>query len=98
MSHDLIAVLIEHGEEHGCVHMTELHEIVLKLELDEDEVEALIERLESHSIELTDDCSRAIEVEVAYTNQQVASATTDSLQLFLNEAGRYTLLTAAQEV
>jgi RNA polymerase primary sigma factor len=98
MSHDLIAVLIEHGEEHGCIHMTELHEIVQKLELEEEEVEALIERLESHSIELTDDCSRAIEVEVAYTNQQVASATTDSLQLFLNEAGRYALLTAAQEV
>jgi len=98
MSHDLIAVLIEHGEEHGCIHMTELHEIVQKLELEEEEVEALIERLESHSIELTDDCSRAIEVEVAYTNQQVATATTDSLQLFLNEAGRYALLTAAQEV
>ena len=98
MSQDLIAVLIEHGEEHGCVHMTELHEIVQKLELEDEEVEALIERLESHSIELTDDCSRAIEVEVAYTNQQVASATTDSLQLFLNEAGRYALLTAAQEV
>jgi RNA polymerase primary sigma factor len=98
MSHDLIAVLIEHGEEHGCIHMTELHEVVQKLELEEEEVEALIERLESHSIELTDDCSRAIEVEVAYTNPQVASATTDSLQLFLNEAGRYALLTAAQEV
>jgi RNA polymerase primary sigma factor len=98
MSQDLIAALLEHGEEHGCVHMTELHEIVQKLELDEEEVEALIERLESHSIELTDDCSRVTEVEVAYTNPQVASATTDSLQLFLNEAGRYTLLTAAQEV
>jgi RNA polymerase primary sigma factor len=98
MSQDLIAALLEHGEEHGCVHMTELHEIVNKLELDEEEVEALIERLESHSIELTDDCSRVTEVEVAYTNTQVASATTDSLQLFLNEAGRYALLTAAQEV
>jgi RNA polymerase primary sigma factor len=98
MSQDLIAALLEHGEEHGCVHMTELHEIVHKLELDEEEVEALIERLESHSIELTDDCSRVTEVEVAYTNTQVASATTDSLQLFLNEAGRYALLTAAQEV
>ena len=98
MSQDLIAALLEHGEEHGCVHMTELHEIVQKLELDEEEVEALIERLESHSIELTDDCSRVTEVEVAYTNPQVASATTDSLQLFLNEAGRYALLTAAQEV
>src|SRR4051794_1063422 len=98
MAQDPIAVLVEHGEEHGCVHMTELYETVQKLELEEDDIETLLERLDSHGIELTDDCSRAIEEEVAYTNQQVAAATTDSLQLFLNEAGRYALLTAAQEV
>ncbi len=57
-----------------------------------------LERLESHGIDVTDDCSRAIEEDVAYTNVQIAAATTDSLQLFLNEAGRYPLLTAAQEV
>jgi RNA polymerase primary sigma factor len=91
-------VLLEHGEEHGCVHMTELYEIVQKLELEEEDIEALLERLEARGIELTDDCSRAIEEEVVYTNQAVAAATTDSLQLFLNEAGRYPLLTAAQEV
>jgi RNA polymerase primary sigma factor len=98
MTLDPIALLLEHGEEHGCVHMTELHELVQKLELEDEEVESLLERLESRGIELTDDCARAIEVEVSYTNTQVASATTDSLQLFLNEAGRYRLLTAAQEV
>jgi RNA polymerase primary sigma factor len=98
MSQDPIAILVEHGEEHGCVHLTELHEIAQRLELEDEEIESLIERLETHGIELTDDCSRAIEEEVTYTNQQVASATTDSLQLFLNEAGRYPLLTAAQEV
>ena len=98
MTADPIALLLEHGDEHGCVHMTELYELVQKLELEEEEVEGIIERLETHGIELTDDCSRAIEEDVAYTNQQIASATTDSLQLFLNEAGRYALLTAAQEV
>jgi len=98
MTQDPIAVLVEHGEEHGCIHMTELYELVQKLELEEDDIENLLERLESHGIDLTDDCSRAIEEEVSYTNQQMASATTDSLQLFLNEAGRFPLLTAAQEV
>jgi RNA polymerase primary sigma factor len=98
MAHDPLALLVEHGEEHGCVHLTELHEITQKLELDEDDIESLLERLDSHGIELTDDCSRAIEEDVVYTNEQVATATTDSLQLFLNEAGRYALLTAAQEV
>src|SRR6476660_898823 len=95
---DPIAILIEQGEEHGVVHMTELYEIVQKLELEEDDIETLLERLDSHGVELTDDCSRAVEDDVVYTNAQIASATTDSLQLFLNEAGRYPLLTAAQEV
>ncbi len=98
MANDLLSVLLEHAEEHGCVHMTELYETVGKLELEEDDIEALLERLETHGIDVTDDCSRAIEEDISYTNTQLASATTDSLQLFLNEAGRYPLLTAAQEV
>ena len=97
-AHDPIGLLLEHGDDHGCIHLTELHELVAKLELDEEDVEALFERLESHGIELTDDCSRALDEPVPYTNHQIAVATTDSLQLFLNEAGRYPLLTAAQEV
>jgi RNA polymerase primary sigma factor len=98
MTTDPIGLLLEHGDDHGCVHLTELRELTQKLELDDEDVEALFERLESHGVELTDDCSRALEEPVAYTNEQLAAATTDSLQLFLNEAGRYTLLTAAQEV
>src|SRR6478735_1476294 len=98
MTVDPIAILLEHGDEHGCVHMTELHELAQKVELEEEEMDVLLERLETHGVELTDDCSRAIEEEVSYTNTQMAAATTDSLQLFLNEAGRYPLLTAAQEV
>src|SRR6476469_9180268 len=98
MTVDPIAHLLEHGEEHGCIHQTELYDLVQKLELDEDDLEHLLDRLETHGVELTDDCSRAFEEDVTYTNTQIASATTDSLQLFLNEAGRYPLLTAAQEV
>jgi RNA polymerase primary sigma factor len=98
VAQDSIARLLEHAEEHGCVHMTELYEVVQRLEMDEDDIEALLERLEANGIELTDDCSRAIEGEVSYTNDGLASTTTDALQLFLNEAGRYPLLTAAQEV
>ena len=98
MATDPLAVLLEHGEEHGCVNLTELYEVVAKLELEEDQVETILEGLETHGIELTDDCSRAIEEEVTYTNTAMASSTTDALQLFLNEAGRYKLLTAAEEV
>ena len=97
-AHDPIAVLVEHGEEHGCVSASELNELAARLELDDEDTENLLERLEAAGIDVTDDCSRAIEEDVTYTNPQVAAATTDSLQLFLNEAGRYPLLTAAQEV
>ena len=61
---DPINHLIEHGEEHGCVHLTELHEVMQRLELDDEEVETILERLEAHGVELTDDCSRAVEEDV----------------------------------
>jgi RNA polymerase primary sigma factor len=102
MSEDLIARLLEHGEEHGCVHLTELNETVQALEMDEEEIEALFERLDVAGIELTDDCARRLEADdgadAHYANDDLAASTTDALQLFLNEAGKWPLLTAAEEV
>jgi RNA polymerase primary sigma factor len=102
VSVDPIGVLLEHGEEHGCVHMTEFYELVERLELDDDEIGSLLDRIEERGIDLTDDCSRAPAPgengEVAYRNDALAGATADALQLFLNEIGRYPLLTAAEEV
>jgi RNA polymerase primary sigma factor len=101
---DPFGTLLEHGEEHGCVHMTELDELVQRLELDEEELEALLERLDARGIEVHDDCARAAEendeatAPVVYTNDALAGATADALQLFLNQIGRYPLLTAAEEV
>jgi RNA polymerase primary sigma factor len=98
MSQEQLRVLLEHGEELGCVNMTALTTLVHELELDDEEVAALYERLEEHSIEVTDDCALPDVEETTYANTQVAAMTSDSLQLFLNEAGRYPLLTAAEEV
>jgi RNA polymerase primary sigma factor len=99
MSHDPIEALLEHGEEHGCVNMTELYELVGRLKLEEEDVEAVMERMHERGIQVTDDCSRVFEEEdVSYTNEMIAGMTVDTLQLFLNEIGRYPLLTAAQEV
>ncbi len=102
MSQDQITRLLEHGDEHGCIHLTELNEVVQALELEEEEIEALFERIEASGIELTDDCARRLgsgdSGDTVYVNGDLAVMTTDSLQLFLNEAGRYPLLTAAEEV
>jgi len=98
---DAVAVLIEHGEEHGCLHFHELDGLAQRLELDEEELEALLDRIESSGIELHDDCARSLtsdEAEITYTNDALVGATSDALQLFLNQIGRYPLLTAAEEV
>src|SRR5436309_11536539 len=98
MAGDPIELLLDHGEEHGCVNMTELYEVVARLELEEEDAGAVLERLQERGIEITDDCSRVTEEEISYTNDLLAGMTSDALQLFLNEIGRYPLLTAAQEV
>jgi RNA polymerase primary sigma factor len=89
---------MEHGEEQGCVNMSAFNELVLELELDDEEVSGLLEQLDERQIELTDDCARPDAAETQYVNTEVAAMTSDSLQLFLNEAGRYPLLTASEEV
>ena len=98
MSYDQLRVLMEHGEELGCVNMSAFTTLLHELELDDDEVAALYETLEEKGIEVTDDCGLPDIEETTYDNPQVAAMTSDSLQLFLNEAGRYPLLTAAEEV
>jgi RNA polymerase primary sigma factor len=99
MSHDQLRALLDRGEEIGCVNMSALEELAAELELDDGDVTALYEELEHRGIELHDDCAHdGAEPEAHYANDDVAAMTTDSLQLFLNEAGRYPLLTAAEEV
>jgi len=93
-----VVSLLEHGEREGCLNLSELDEVVDRLELDEDVVAFVHEELDRRGIEISDDCVRAEAREADYTNGSLAAATADSLQLFLNEIGRYPLLTAAEEV
>jgi RNA polymerase primary sigma factor len=93
-----VTTLIAHGEEHGCLNLSEVTDFLAEAELAEDEVETLYRALEDRGIELTDDCGRTKADETTFVNGDLAHATTDALQLFLNEAARYPLLTAAEEV
>ena len=98
MSHDQLRALMEHAHDSGCVNLSAFTQLLTEMELGDDEVAALYEQLEERGIELTDDCSLPDVEETHFSNETVAAMTTDSLQLFLNEAGRYPLLTAAEEV
>jgi RNA polymerase primary sigma factor len=98
MSHDRLRALMEHADDAGCVNLSAFTQLLTELELDDEDISSLYEQLEERGIELTDDCSLPDVEETRFSNEAVASMTTDSLQLFLNEAGRYPLLTAAEEV
>jgi RNA polymerase primary sigma factor len=100
MAADQLQLLLQVGEDRGCINLSQFTEVAQELELDADELSGLYEQLEERGIELTDDCARetVAEPDVAVANDELAAATTDALQLFLNEAARYQLLTAEQEV
>src|SRR5437763_8007522 len=93
-----LRTLLEQGEEAGCLNLSAVSEFLRGADLDEEQVEGFFEQLEERQIPLTDDCARPDAVESTYVNGDLAVATTDALQLFLNEAGRYKLLTAQEEV
>jgi RNA polymerase primary sigma factor len=96
--HERVEALLAHGEEEGCIEFSEVDEAAQAAELEDEEVQALYEEIERRGIELRDDCARAQAPQATYVNGDLAHATTDALQLFLNEVGRYPLLTAKEEV
>jgi len=93
-----LQALLDQGEELGCLNLSAVSEFLQEAELDEDQTAGFFEQLEERGIPLTDDCARADTSDSTYVNGDLVVATTDALQLFLNEAGRYKLLTAAEEV
>jgi RNA polymerase primary sigma factor len=93
-----VTALLANAEESGCVATSEIDALARSLELSDDDVNELHERLETRGIDVTDDCARAETPETRYTISDLAGQTTDALQLFLNEAGRYRLLTPDEEI
>jgi RNA polymerase primary sigma factor len=96
---DDVRHLLEAAEQTGgAVRQQELHEVLEPLELDTLELEAFRQELEQRGIEIIEE-ERAPEPAPPPPPQPVfVETTTDALQLFLREAGRHPLLTAAQEV
>ena len=96
--HERIEALLAHGEEDGCIELSEVDELAQAIELEDEDVQAVYEEIERRGIDLRDDCGRSEAPAATYVNGDLAHATTDALQLFLNEIGRYPLLTAKEEV
>jgi RNA polymerase primary sigma factor len=90
--------LVERGEREGCVELSDLAELTQRLDLTDDESEALHAHLEERGIDVLDDCGRTTEEQTAYRNGELAETTTDALQLFFGEISNYPLLTKDEEV
>ena len=95
---DRLTALIDRAEEQGCVNLSQFNELIHELDLDDDELARVYEQLDERGIDLSDDCGHVVQDDATFDNHELAYATTDALQLFLNEAGRYKLLTAEDEV
>ena len=90
--------LLAKGRREGCVELSELAEATRELELPDDAAQSLHEELEARGIDVRDDCARDGIDSTRYRPDELAGTTTDALQLFLNEARRYPLLTKEEEV
>ncbi len=93
-----VAHLLARGAEEGCLQLSDVERLTEDLGLGDEEVEALYEEIDERQIALRDDCGRQRPPGPSYENGELAAATVDSLQLFLNEMARYPLLTAREEV
>ena len=106
---DDLRQLVDNSEERGSLLQSELNEVFEPLQLDPFEIDAVYRELETRGIDVIVDVDENGETTAhpepepepapAPAPLQVSwETTTDALQLFLREAGRHPLLTAAQEV
>jgi RNA polymerase primary sigma factor len=100
-SEDLRA-LIDAAEERGSLLQSELNDVLEPLGLDPVETDLVYRELEARAIDVANDLDengdRTVPQPEPAPLQLSWETTTDALQLFLREAGRHQLLTAAQEV
>ena len=89
--------LAARADENGCLGLSDVQALCEEHGLGPEEVAALHQRLRERGLEVRDDCGRETGP-TAYTNTELAEATTDALQLFMREAGRHPLLTREEEI
>jgi RNA polymerase primary sigma factor len=94
---DRVDRFVRRARARRCIEMSRVERLAGELDLADDEVEALYQRLDDEGVELRDDCGRR-RAPAVYANGELAELTADTLGLFLDEIGRYPLLTADEEV
>src|SRR3954451_498854 len=90
-----IAALFERGEDQGHLTTADVDGVARGLELSGDQIAELYDQLEERGIEIDgeEEAERTPVTPVKITYDNLNAQTTDARQMFLNEAGRYRLLT-----
>ena len=99
LQHEDVQILLEATEASGTVRQSDINDLTEAHEFDVFELDLLYRELETRSVEIVDDTKEAEKTPPPPPPPApTVESTTDALQLFLREAGRHQLLTAAQEV
>jgi RNA polymerase primary sigma factor len=95
-----VAALFERGEDQGHVTTSDVDGVARAAELTGVQLAELYDALDERGIELDREEApdAAPSRPVTYSLREISVNTTDGLQMFLNEAGRYRLLTPAEEI
>jgi RNA polymerase primary sigma factor len=88
-----VPAFLEEAEENASIEETALEAFALEHDLDEEELAEVRAELEAREVEIV--APPAPEEAAVYTH---TPSPTDALSLFMHRAGRYPLLTAAEEV
>src|SRR5947207_579719 len=95
---DALDALYRRGEDAGRLELSEIAAAVEELELGPGALESIYAEAERRGIEVDDDVSSKEERRSTYSPNEMADATSDSLQLFLRDIAQRPLLTAEEEV
>src|SRR4051794_18066886 len=101
-----LQAFVDEAEDRGAIDEGALEALALEHDLDEDELERVADELRARGVELRSrdadeearDEAAEPEPDAVAAEEVTTTVAGDSLQLFLNEVGRHTLLTAAEEV
>ena len=98
-----VQAFLDEAEEHGTIEESALEGLAAEHDLDEEDLAALRAELDDREVEIIAPAQEEAEHAASFepapsTRSYEAAASTDALTLFMNTAGRYPLLTAAEEV
>ena len=91
-----VEALLARAEEAGTLDLSEIVAAVERAGALDGAIDAICAEAERRGIAVEDDCGK--ESAATYTPEEVAGATSDSLQLFLRDIAQRPLLSAAEEI